>query len=334
MKPLVSVCIPTFNRGHLLQKAIQSVLLQTFHDFEIVVVDDHSQENIENQTLSLNDDRIRYIRNSRNIGMVANFNKCVELAGGEFVSILHTDDYFEPQLLERESNFLSSHDDVAMVYTAYYLAHELSGRKKTMLPYPKDRIFTGTAHFESLIENGNYIAFSSVMVRKAAYQHVWPFQVSLPYTSDLEMWLRLSLHYPVAYLSSPLVTWRFHSDMESFKFFSSGQGVDQEWQAIHLALGQTPWPERERQLWLTRARRYVAKRTLNRAFFHADKSMATVRKHLAKAVSLSPMLRLHPLYWFTYAFSLMGDKSFSILNRVRLSVGRRFENASQRTNSH
>lgn len=326
MNPLVSVCIPTFNRGHLLRKAIQSVISQTFHDFEIVVVDDHSQEDIESHTFFVNDNRIRYIRNSRNIGMVANFNKCIEVAEGKFVSILHTDDYIETAMLKRASNFLRSHVDVAMVYTAYYLAHELSGRKKTMLKYPNDRIFTGTEHFESLIKHGNYIAFSSVMVRKEAYHHVGPFQISLPYTSDLEMWLRLSLHYPVAYLASPLVTWRFHSEMESFKFFRSGQGVDQEWQAIHLALRQTSWPESERQLWLTRARRYVAKRTLKRAFFHADKGMATVRKHLAKAVSLNPMLRVQPLYWFTYAFSLMGDKSFSILNRLRLSVARRFEN--------
>jgi hypothetical protein len=266
--------------------------------------------------------------------MVANFNKCVEIAEGEFVSILHTDDFFEPEILERESNFLTSHHDVAMVYTAHYLAHELSGRKKTLLPYPNDRVFTGTEHFESLIKNGNYIAFSSVMVRKAAYHQVGPFQVSLPYTSDLEMWLRLSLQYPVAYLATPLVTWRFHSEMESFKFFKSGQGVDQEWEAIHLALEQTSWPESERRLWLTRARRYVAKRTLNRAFFHADKSMATVRKHLAKAVSLSPMLCLHPLCWFTYAFSLMGDKSFSMLNRVRVSACRRFENVSWPTSPH
>ena len=323
MKPLVSVCIPTFNRVYLLEKAIKSVLCQTLSDIEILVIDDDSEEDVETAISSIGDERICYYRNSQNIGLVANFNKCVELAQGKFVSILHTDDYYEPEILERESRFLIENPKVGMVYTAYYLLHELSGRKKTILPYPQNKIFTGSEHFNTIVKNGNHIAFSGVMVPKSSYQNVGHFNVSLPYTSDLEMWLRLSLHYSIGYLATPMVTWRFHKEMKSFEFFKSAGGIEQEWKAIEMALAQKQSSSFERERCLAQARRQLAMRTMLNAIFHADKGMVTVRKHLTKAGQLSPPLRLHPIYWFIYSFSLLGDRCFSMVNRLRISLFRK-----------
>jgi glycosyltransferase involved in cell wall biosynthesis len=324
--PLVSVCIPTFNRGHLLQQALESAVTQTLRNLEILVVDDCSDENITSIVHGINDARVRYYRNPENLGMVANFSRCAKLARGRFVSILHTDDYYESEILERESQFLATHSSVSMVYTAYYLAHELSGQTKVVRPYPQDRIFVGTTHVEDLMRKGNHVAFSSVMVRKSCYERVGEFQTSLPYTSDLEMWLRLSLRYPVGYLAIPLVTWRLHREMESFKFFRSAQGVDQEWQAIQMAIEQTPWPGDERERCLKRARWCLARRTMIRAFFHADKGMSVARKHLAKAAHINPAVRLHPMYWLIYTFTLLGDKAFSMFNRTRIVALQQLKN--------
>jgi glycosyltransferase involved in cell wall biosynthesis len=320
MNPLVSICIPTYNRASLLEKAVASALAQTIDNYEILIVDNNSEDDTEEKIRRFLSTQLRYVRNPQNVGMIPNWNKCIDLAHGKYICILHSDDYIEPQLLEMESSLLEGDPRIGMVYSAHYLAHELTGRRKTVVPHRYSRILDGKAQFESLISRGNYIAFSGVLVRKSCYQDVGLFNTGLPYSSDLEMWLRICLKYSIGYLNIPLVTYRFHGEMDSFSFFASSDAVDQEWEAIQTALSQTHRPENECQQLIKRARRQLAGRSMRRAFFHADKGMSIVRKHLAKVVRFNPQMRLHPLYWLILLFTSMGDRVFSLLNRVRVGV--------------
>lgn len=320
MRPLVSICIPTYNRANLLEKAIASALSQTLSEIEIVVVDNHSEDDTQDVVARIKDDRVRYHRNEKNIGMVANFNKCLKLAKGKYINILHSDDHLEPEIVEYESQFLEQNQQVGMVYTAYCLDHELSKRKKRILPHEKDRIFAGTEQFDSLIRRGNYIAFSSVMLRKATVEHVGEFNESLLSAADLELWLRISLYCPVGYLAKPLAIYRFHPDMDSFDSFRTAKNIDCEWKAVQVALGHLQLPDSEWQRQFKRARKFLAIRVMRRAFFHADKGMKIVREWLTKAVQIDPTMRFHPACWFIYIFSMMGDRSFSILNRARVWI--------------
>ena len=319
MRPFVSVCIPTYNRANFLKTAIASVLSQTLKDFEIIVVDNCSDDDTENVIKSIDDRRLLYFKNHHNIGMVANFNRCIDLSRAEYISILHSDDYFEPNILEEESNLFDENPRVGMVYSAYQIAHELSGQKKILSPHSRNQLFEARNHFEWLALRGNPVAFSSVMVRRECYRRVGAFNTSLPFSSDYEMWLRLSLCYAAAYLATPLVTYRFHREMDSFSFFRSSHAIDQEWAAIESALKSAPWPDHERRQWLGKARRCLAARTMRRAFFHADKGMDMVRQHLVKAALINPLLRLHPLFWLIRAFSLIGDRAFSLVNTLRIN---------------
>jgi glycosyltransferase involved in cell wall biosynthesis len=290
------------------------------HDYEILVVDNNSEDDTEEKIKRFLNAQLRYVRNLQNIGMIPNWNRCIDLALGKYICILHSDDYIEPQLLAMASSLLERDPRICMVYSAHYLAHELTGRKKTVIPHRHSRVFDGKVQFDSLISRGNYIAFSGVLVRKSCYRDAGLFNTGLPYSSDLEMWLRLCLKYCVGYLNIPLVTYRFHGGMDSFSFFASSDAVDQEWEAIQTAVSQTQRPEGERQQLLKRARRQLADRSMRRAFFHADKGMTVVRKHLSKVLLFHPKMRFHPLYWLILLFTLMGDRVFSLLNRVRVGV--------------
>ena len=92
MRFKVTVAIPTYNRAHYLPEAIESVLAQTFQDFELLILDNASTDNTPELVKSFKDERIRYVRNQTNIGMFGNCNKALELARGEYVIIFHDDD--------------------------------------------------------------------------------------------------------------------------------------------------------------------------------------------------------------------------------------------------
>ncbi|MFC1735594.1 glycosyltransferase [Candidatus Hydrogenedentota bacterium] len=117
-KPRVSVIIPVFNRGKLLLKAVDSILAQTFSDFEIIIVDDGSTDNTADVAASITDPRVRFARLKKNQGLSAARNKGVDLARGEFVAYLDSDDEYLPEKLEKQVATLSKLSaDVGIAYS-------------------------------------------------------------------------------------------------------------------------------------------------------------------------------------------------------------------------
>src|SRR5688572_129331 len=100
--PRVSILIPTYNYAHVLGEAVESALSQTFEDFELIIVDDQSKDNTDEVVQKyLSDPRVQYYKNEKNLGLVGNFNKCLEYANGEYIKYLLADDRLHPQNLEK-----------------------------------------------------------------------------------------------------------------------------------------------------------------------------------------------------------------------------------------
>ena len=100
--PLVSICIPTYNGSQYLEACLDSVLSQSYPDFEVVIVDDQSSDNtwdLLNQ-YAARDNRIRLFRNEQNLGLVGNWNRCLELAQGEWIKFVFQDDWITPDCIE------------------------------------------------------------------------------------------------------------------------------------------------------------------------------------------------------------------------------------------
>src|SRR6202162_5963963 len=103
----VSVVIPTYNRAYIIGEALESVLTQSYLDFEIVVVDDGSTDDTPEIIQAFQDERIRYIRLERNLGCSAAYNSGIAAATGELICFLDSDDIWRPDYLERQVAFLN-----------------------------------------------------------------------------------------------------------------------------------------------------------------------------------------------------------------------------------
>ncbi len=113
----VSVLVPVYNSQDFLEDTINSVLGQTFKDFELILLNDASTDDSEKVIQKFSDSRIKYYKNEHNLGISGTRNRLVELAEGEYLAVMDNDDISLPQRFEKQVAFLDSHPDVAIVGT-------------------------------------------------------------------------------------------------------------------------------------------------------------------------------------------------------------------------
>lgn len=118
--PVFSICIPSYNAAAIIEETLDSVLAQTFGDFEVIVVDDASTDATEEVVRRYGDPRMRVERNAVNVGYARNVARCWELARGTYVYLLGNDDVLSPVALERTLEAFRSDPDVALVTRPYY----------------------------------------------------------------------------------------------------------------------------------------------------------------------------------------------------------------------
>ncbi len=184
----ISVVLPTYNSAHLLDDAIQSVLSQTFNDFELIIVDNSSTDNTDEVvTKYLGDSRIIYHKNPQNIGLTGNWNKCLEMARGEYIKFICSDDKFHPQILEKFVPVLDQHPEVSLVGCF----KEEFGGKSYLYNIPFHYKQPGKKVILETIKNYNYLGEPTcVMFRKEAIKIVGEFK-DYKWITDWEMWVRL-----------------------------------------------------------------------------------------------------------------------------------------------
>ena len=226
--PKVSICIPSYNCGAFIGKAVQSVLDQTYQDFEIVVVDDCSTDNSEEIVKSFKDPRIRFSKNEKNLGMVPNTNKALKLARGEFVGILHPDDYYDSKMIETALKMFDKNPEIGFTYSSYVVVDE-NGEVVTKVELCDcNKLFKAKEGFKKLALR-NYAPPSAVLFRKKCYEDVGPFDEEFPYPNDWNMWLRISLKYDSACLSDCLCYYRIHESSVSTFLYNSFETAVQEY---------------------------------------------------------------------------------------------------------
>src|SRR5262249_42938414 len=121
MNAEITVGIPTFNRAVWLRETIQSVLAQTFTSFRLVVSDNASEDDTPDVVRSFDDDRIDYVRSGHNVGLIANFNRLIELAETDFLMLLPDDDVLYPGHLAASVDLLQRFESVGLTHSAFEL---------------------------------------------------------------------------------------------------------------------------------------------------------------------------------------------------------------------
>jgi len=165
-RPTVSVIIPTYNRAHLVGRAIRSVLNQTYQDFEIIVVDDGSTDNTEEVVKSFNDPRIRYIRHEKNRGGSAARNTGIRVARGEYIAFLDSDDEWLPMHISRKLAVMEGKRADGLI-SAFYVEHRGKWEKQHCRPKPRNMSL-----IEYILTRMGDARTSAMFFRKAALMQV------------------------------------------------------------------------------------------------------------------------------------------------------------------
>jgi glycosyltransferase involved in cell wall biosynthesis len=228
--PKVSVCIPSYNCATYLEEAIVSVLNQTFGDFELIIIDDRSSDSSWDiiSGYAARYRRIRACRNDENLGMVANWNRCLQAAGGEYIRFLFSDDLLaSPSCLEEMAAVLDTRPDTSLVASARYIIDDRSRVLKTASRFPGGMDAVGTRIIRRcLYEGRNLIGEPSVvMFRKA--QAARGFHPDYRQLVDLEMWFHLLEQGRFYYLGDPLSSFREHPTQQTKVNLSSMVHIDE-----------------------------------------------------------------------------------------------------------
>jgi glycosyltransferase involved in cell wall biosynthesis len=188
----VSICIPTCNYGHFIADAIESALGQTFRDLEVVVVDNVSTDDTQEIVARFvrADQRVRYHRNASNLGMVGNWNRCLDLAGGEFVKILCADDALELSCMENTVDAFEKHPGAVVVTSARTITDEKLKHLHRVSFSDSPVLRDGTGVIRECLLKGNLIGEPTAVTfrRRCAKRGFLPAYKQL---TDLEMWFHL-----------------------------------------------------------------------------------------------------------------------------------------------
>jgi glycosyltransferase involved in cell wall biosynthesis len=216
-KSKISVCLLTYNRAEKLKKTLDSLLSQTYADFDLLICDDSSDDKTQEICLDYTqrDSRIVYHRNQHNIGMPGNLNKGLSLCDGEYLANLHDGDIYREDLLDQWKFALDTYPSAGFVFNAYQ-AKDGDGKDIVYKEsYPS--FIPGYVIGKRLLSRWNSCVFGTVMARRSVYERLGWFDQKFGNYSDVDMWLRIARVFDVAYIKEPLIklmpidTTRFYS---------------------------------------------------------------------------------------------------------------------------
>jgi glycosyltransferase involved in cell wall biosynthesis len=201
----VSVIMPTYRRSGVLSGALESIQKQTFTDFDVVVADDHSEDDGQTERVveSLRDGRFRYLGLDHRHGPAGARNAASHLCRGEYLSFLDSDDLWMSQKLEDQLPVLKNDPEVAMVYSdEYTLASEGPNSDIPVRPQRRRPLPSGFIAREFFAES--FIGTMTVTLRRSVFEEMGGFDESLMFNEDDDLWFRIMLRHKVvcsAYVS-------------------------------------------------------------------------------------------------------------------------------------
>lgn len=212
---LVSVVIPTFNRSALLLRAINSVLNQTYKNFELIVVDDGSTDETESTLHHLIANKsIQYFKKA-NGGVASARNFGTTKAKGQWYAFLDSDDEWLPNKLQDQLTFLKDNSHLSIVY-----GEEIWMRNGVRVNQKKHHQKSGGYIFEKCLEQC-LIGPSSVMLTKKLFEEMNGFDESFEICEDYDLWIKISLMYEIGFIEHPLIVkYGGHEDQLSTKYFA------------------------------------------------------------------------------------------------------------------
>ena len=213
--PKVSVIIPTYNRENLIKRSINSLLSQTNQDFEIIIADDASTDNTAEVIKSFQSDKIRYFRLEENSGQCVSRNRAIQMARGEYIGFLDSDDEWLPEKIEKQLSVFETSDDpkLGAVYCGFIEKDEIKNQTNII---NRDNLRGDI--YKSLLQGFCPSTPTMFLVKKKALEKVKGFDENLPTFVDYDLWLRIAKEgFTFDFVNEPLIVKYEHAGAQIAK---------------------------------------------------------------------------------------------------------------------
>ena len=205
--PLVTVLMPVYNGEKYLKETIESILIQTFRDFEFLIIDDGSTDQTEEIISSFIDERIHFVKNNENLKIISTLNKGISLAKGKYIARMDADDICSLNRLEKQVEFLNKNHSVGLVGSDY----ESFGKINKSIHYPSSY---EELKFSALFYNP--FCHPSVMIRKEIIvNNNLSYNPDFLHVEDYKLWTEFLIHTDCQNLSEVLISYRTHPNQIS-----------------------------------------------------------------------------------------------------------------------
>lgn len=203
--PKISVVMPAYNSEKYIAEAIESILNQTYTDFEFIIINDGSTDKTEEIILSYTDERIVYLKNEKNSGIVYTLNRGLDVAKGEYIARMDSDDISLPTRFEKQIKYFKKHPETAVLGTAINIFGE--GTQKHTFKFSCNPQKAKAELFFS-----SCLAHPSVIIRKTIIDnHSLRYEEEYKGMEDFVLWWRISQYGDIISLKVPLLNYRKHS---------------------------------------------------------------------------------------------------------------------------
>jgi len=285
-RPLWSVMIPVYNCSNYLEETLESVLLQDIpeEEMQIEVIDDYSTDaDVEALVKEVGQGRVKYFRQTENVGSLRNFETCINRATGELVHILHGDDRVREGYYKGIKTLFNKYPDAGAAFSGYRYIDE---KGKNLYDQ------TASDLNEGILKNWLYkiavrqrIQYVAITVKRDVYEKLGAFY-SVTYAEDWEMWVRIAKNYPVAYTPEILAEYRKHEGSISGQKFINALYIDDLLYIMDLI--QQHLPDALKKTVLKQSHQFYshyAIRTAN-TLWHSSHNKEAVKANVKKALAM------------------------------------------------
>jgi hypothetical protein len=215
----VSVLMPVHNAGAFLREAVDSILAQSFTDFEFVIINDGSTDGAFEALRSLTDPRLRLVDNPRNLGLIATLNRGLELAGAPLLARMDADDVAEPDRLARQVAAFDADPDLALL-GSWAVQIDAGGRTAGLMRTPVDH----AEILHAILANNTFI-HPSVVARADVLRRLGGYPREAVHAEDYALWLQVVARHKTANLAEPLLRYRIHAGQVSQRKLSDQRAM-------------------------------------------------------------------------------------------------------------
>lgn len=212
MEVKVSIILPCYNHEKYIKACILSVLNQSYSNFELLVADDCSQDHSWDIINEINDPRMKKIRFESNIGTVQTLNYLLSKCDGDYIAVIGSDDYWQPDKLSKQLKYMELHNKCGACFSWAKIVDENN------VPYHTDSrinedLFraqnrTQGEWLKFFFDTGNHLCHSSVLIRKSVHDSIGEYNVAYRQLHDFDLWIRLLNSYPIHIICEDLVGYR------------------------------------------------------------------------------------------------------------------------------